>query len=66
MIAYYRSLFYSNKTQTFIFSYDDHNFYDSYMIEFIKRHDIMNTGDLDYLHVAHQLPTRATFALDYF
>ena len=65
MIAYYRSLFYSNKTQTFIFSYDDHNFYDSYMIEFIKRHDIMNSGELDYLHVAHQLTPRATFALDY-
>ena len=65
MIAYYRSLFYSNKTQTFIFSYDDHNFYDSYMIEFIKRHDIMNSSDLDYLHVAHQLTPRATFVLDY-
>lgn len=65
MISYYRSLFYSNKTQTFIFSYDDHNFYDSYMIEFIKRNDIMNNADLDYLHIAHQMTPRATFPLDY-
>lgn len=66
MINCYRSLFYSNKVQTFIFSYDEHNFYDSYMVEFIKRNDIMNDGDdLPYLHIAHQLAVRPTFALDY-
>lgn len=64
-ITYYRALFYSNKVQTFIFSYDDHNFYDSYLIEFIKRHDLMNTSELPFLQIAHQLATRATFALDY-
>lgn len=65
MMTYYRSLFYSDKVQTFIFSYDDHNFYDSYMVEFIKRNDLMNTSELPFLQVSHQLATKSTFALDY-
>ena len=65
MITYYRSLFYSNKTQTFIFSYDDHNFYDSYMIEFIKRNDLMNTLSMPFMQISHQLAVKESFALDY-
>lgn len=65
LITYYRSLFYSDKVQTFIFSYDHHNFYDSFMIEFIKRHDLMNSSSIPFLQIAHQLAVNPTFPLDY-
>ena len=63
--TYYRSLFYSNKVQTFIYTYDNRNFYDGFMIEFIRRGNLMNSSELDYLQVAHQIYPKSTFALDY-
>lgn len=65
MKAYYRSMFYSSKVQSFIFIYDEKNFYDPYMVEFIKRNQIINHPDLDFLDVSHQMYMPETFALDY-
>lgn len=65
MKLYFRSLFYSTKCQTFIFRYDDKNFYDPYMIEFIKRHELMNDSEIPYLYVTHQLAMPYSFPLEY-
>lgn len=62
--TYYRDLFYSTRVQTFIFMIDEDRFYDPYMIEFIKKHQLMKNGN-DYLYVAHQTVVPATFSLDY-
>lgn len=61
----YRSLFYSDKTQTFVFSYDDKNFYDPYCIEFIIRHELMKSSELPYLHIEHQLWPGTLFPIEY-
>lgn len=61
----YRSLFYSDKAQTFIFSYDNKNFYDPYCLEFIIKHELMKTNELQYLHIEHQLWTGKLFPLEY-
>lgn len=65
MIIYYRGLFYSSKVQTYIYTYDDRNFYDPYMIEFMIRNNIMNSRTVNYQHVAHQLHLPSTFYMDY-
>lgn len=61
---YYKYLFYSERTQTFIFKHNGSNFYDSYLIEFLKRNDVLD-GNGEYLYIEHQLPLNNTFPLDY-
>ena len=63
--AIFRSYFYSDRTQAYIFKYDDRNFYDPFMIEFILRTDCMNSPELPYLFMDHQLYMPQTFPLDY-
>lgn len=62
--TYYCNIFYSTRVQTFILNYDNTLFYDSYLIEFIKRNDILNGGD-EYIYIMHQTTLQRTFALDY-
>lgn len=61
---YYKSLFFKDKVQTFVFEYDDDYFYDPFMIEFIRRNGILS-GMEKYLHVSHQTSLENTFFLDY-
>lgn len=61
---YYINLFYDNTLQTFIFSKDYTNFYDPYMIEFLKRNEIL-TGSEEFIHIAHQTYVQKTFGIDY-
>ena len=61
---YYCALFYNDKVQTFTYKYDNTNFYDSYLIEFLIRNKILR-GTKNYMYIAHQLYTGRTFALDY-
>lgn len=61
---YYISLFYSKRVQTLIFRYKDNRFYDPYMIEFVKRNEILNNTD-NYIYIDHKLSINATFPLDY-
>lgn len=61
----YRALFYSDKTQTFVFTYNDKNFYDPYCLEFIIRHRLMDTPELPYLHIEQQLYCGTMFPIEY-
>lgn len=64
---YYKSLFYSDKVQTFIYPYDsiqNSYIYDSYLIEFIIKNEIMKS-DNEYTYVEHKLPIPASFSVDY-
>ena len=60
---YFKALFYDNGVQTFIYEYNGFLIYDPYVIEFIRRNNIL--AGSDYLFVAHQIPTEKTFAIDY-
>ena len=63
--GYYNDLFYNSDVQTY--TYEDLTvvkIYDSYMIEFLLRNDIMLHGE-QYIHVMHQIPTQRTFSIDY-
>lgn len=61
---YYKDLFYSSRVQTFILIYNGNYFYDPYLIEFLKRNDILK-GDDEYLFISHQTVLQNTFAIDY-
>lgn len=62
--TYYCNLFYKDRVQTFILNYDSKHFYDPYLIEFLKKHNLINNNG-DYLYIAHQTYIPATFSLDY-
>ena len=61
----YRALFYSDKTQTFVYTYNDKNFYDQYCLEFIIRNELMKTSELPYLHIEQQLYLGTMFPIEY-
>lgn len=61
---YYIQAFFKDSMQTFIYNHDGANFYDPYMIEFLKRNSILeNTGGFVYIN--HELPLGPTFSMDY-
>lgn len=62
--TYYCNLFYKERVQTFILDFDCKHFYDPYLIEFIKKNNLINNNG-DYLYIAHQTFIPATFSLDY-
>lgn len=62
--TYFKSLFYQEKVQTFIYLHLNAKFYDPYMIEFIIRNEILSGGD-EYTYVCHQTATNATFPIEY-
>lgn len=64
MKEYYKSLFYSDRVQTFIFVHNGVHFYDPCMVEFLKRNKLMEGGD-EYIYITHQLPVPATFSIEY-
>lgn len=61
---YYKSTFYSNRVQTFIFKFLEVRFYDPFMIEFMITNDIMSS-DSDYIHLMHQTVLNSKFPLLY-
>lgn len=66
--TYFKDLFYSEKVQTFIYPYDSvqHSYiYDSMLIEFIIRNNIMKADGNKYMYIEHKLPIPATFSVDY-
>lgn len=64
LIDWYIGIFFKPKLQTFVYKYDEAwNFYDPFMIEFMRRHDLMSTSD--YFYVAHQTNLEATFPFEY-
>jgi hypothetical protein len=50
---YYINIFYSRRVQTFIYKYCEKNFYDPYLIEFIRRNKVLE-GAGEYVYVQHQ------------
>ena len=62
--SFYYQTFFKDGLQNFVYTHDEHRFYDPYMIEFLIRNNIMS--DLGgYIHVSHELPTSNTFSMDY-
>ena len=61
---YYKALFYQQRVQTFIFRYNGSNFYDPYMIEFLRENSLMD-GDGEYVYVGHQTKIGPTFPIKY-
>lgn len=61
---YYKSIFYSNRVQTFIYKFLEVRFYDPFMIEFMIDHNIMSSTE-DYIHLLHQTVLNARFPLLY-
>lgn len=62
--TYYKSIFYNNRVQAFTFKFLENNFYDPYLIEFIKRNDLMNDDD-NYIFITHQTPLDPMFPVNY-
>lgn len=63
--SYYKNLFYNKRVQTFTYIHmTDHNFYDPYMVEFLKRNKILE-GDEEYIYITHQTTVSRTFLMNY-
>ena len=64
--GYFEELFYNKRVQTFIYSdLTEFRVYDPFMIEFLIRNGILDNGEDSYIYVTHQIPTVATFSIDY-
>ena len=61
---FYKRLFYNKRVQTFIFQYRNDNFYDPYMIEFLRKNKILE-GDGEYIYIQHQLTLEPLFPAYY-
>ena len=61
---YYRGLFYSSRVDTFIFEKDGKLWYDSFLIEFIKRNSLNRHFD-KYQYINHQISLPHTFEIEY-
>lgn len=64
---YYRSLFFKDKIQSFVYTLEGEEgkyFYDPYMVEFLKRNKILDNLN-NYIHISHQTILQQTFYLDY-
>ena len=61
---YYINIFYSKRVQTFIFSYLNSNFYDPYLIEFIRKNKLLE-GAEQYIYIQHQTTLSPLFAMNY-
>ena len=61
---FYKSIFYSKRVQTFVFSYTNNLFYDPYLIEFLRKNKILdNSGE--YIYIQHQTTLSPLFAANY-
>ena len=61
---YYKSLFYSDRVDTFILNHNGSYFYDPYLIEFIMRNNLMDKCG-DYLCVEQKINLPNTFIINY-
>lgn len=60
----FKRLFYNKRVQTFTYRYLEKNFYDPYMIEFIRKHNILD-GDGEYIYIQHQTSLEPMFPVIY-
>lgn len=61
---YYKQVFYNKRVQTFTYKYLENNFYDPYMVEFIRRNNLMD-GDGEYIYIQHQTQLDPMFPINY-
>ena len=61
---YYKSIFYSERVQSFIFNFNGRKFYDPFMTQFIMKHKLM-TGADEYVYITQQLPLDNFFPVSY-
>lgn len=61
--SYYIDLFYRRNIQTFVYCYDGLYIYDPYLIEFIIRNKILDSGE--YMYITQAVHTPDTFAIEY-
>lgn len=64
LIRYYSALFFDEKLQTFVFSFNNHRMYDPYMIEFIINNKLFIFSN-EYIYVAHATALDTLFPLQY-
>ena len=62
--TYYKSVFYKERVQTFIFLYNGQRFYDPYMIEFLRENKILD-GDESYIYLTQQMKLTPMFPMNY-
>lgn len=62
--TYYKSVFYKERVQTFVFLYNDKRFYDPYMIEFLRENKILDGKD-DYIYLYQQVKLSSLFPINY-
>lgn len=62
--TFYKSIFYNLRVQAFTFKHLETNFYDPYLIEFIKRNNLMNDDD-NFIFITHQTPLDSMFPVNY-
>ena len=62
--TYYKSIFYKERVQTFVFLYNNQRFYDPYMIEFLKENKILD-GNNDYIYLVQQTKLSSMFPINY-
>ena len=61
--TYYKSVFYKNRVQTFIFLHGE-RFYDPYMIEFLRENRILDGND-EYIYLYQQTKLSTLFPIKY-
>ena len=64
LIVRFSNTFFDPRLQTFIFNHEGYKMYDPYLIEFIRRNNVLSFGD-EYVYVDHAMATNRTFAMDY-
>ena len=64
LIIKFTNIFFNDKLQTFVCNHDGWNMYDPFLIEFMKRNNILSFGE-EYVYVSHATCTNKTFGMDY-
>lgn len=64
LIVKFNNIFFDNRLQTFVFNHDGWHMYDPFLIEFLRRNNVLSFGD-EYVYVSHAASTNKTFGMDY-
>lgn len=62
--TYYKSVFYKERVQTFVFLHNGQRFYDPYMIEFLRENKILD-GDESFIYLTQQMKLTPMFPMNY-
>ena len=62
--TYYKSVFYKERVQTFVFLHNRQRFYDPFMIEFLRENNLL-AGDESYIYLTQQIKLSPMFPMQY-